>query len=799
MHTIPIVLALFAACVAARGSVTPTDLGERVWTNERFGSSPGFFGEPMSILRLEGSGPPRFLTVGNVIRSVGFEETGNSAYFNGEHWLPVERSSRAGSAMFSVVYATVEGVRRPVAMSGGRSLVAWDGERWDWPHASGERKLDGTIIKLYEHDDGSGSGRQLYAGGSISKAGDAPAVGVVRLTDPGWEQVGQGLVGIVRCFLTINRDGERLLLAGGNFTVPGHQGWHQLAVWDGVAWSPYASLIGTFNGSTVKAMIEFDDGDGSALYVGGEFVRAQRLDGTAPTLLGTATLDEVQEFQIFDDGNGPALHACGRFERPSGSGTGPAFRNGVARWNGDEWAPLVLDTDFFGINEALDMDISTIDGKPVLLVVGEAFRYGPQGRLDGVIAWDGERFKAMTNGLSQQISAIAPAADGDSEELVVAGGFAAAGNLPEANFVAEWTGSEWAELGVGLTNFAQRLLRLEVAGEPTWLVTGQFRQPDRSYEYLMYLEDDTWVPARLGGYTALEARVVTSGETSPPGGFAILSARFERDGEEVNTLLRRNGVWSGEVLGAVVSQIITVDIEGDSVLFAIGSVDNPDGTRDTGLLRFDTGLVKWFLIEEVDDTPTDLAWLPGDLQPAVFYSYRDDVFHWNGAESELVLTLDDVRLFRVQLDGKPTLLALGSTHDGQTLLEYRAGAWHPMDIELPDGTVAGIMSTGAAGREALWFRGIFNSAGGVRTSGIARFGLPFTTPCPADLTTDGTETGPPDGLVTLSDFSVYLSLWSRSSPRADVTTTGSNSGLPDGAVDLSDFSFYIALWAAGCP
>ena len=34
---------------------------------------------------------------------------------------------------------------------------------------------------------------------------------------------------------------------------------------------------------------------------------------------------------------------------------------------------------------------------------------------------------------------------------------------------------------------------------------------------------------------------------------------------------------------------------------------------------------------------------------------------------------------------------------------------------------------------------------------------------------------------------------------ADVTTDGPSNGTPDGAVTLSDFSFYLSLWGAGCP
>ncbi|MEM7755159.1 MAG: glycoside hydrolase family 16 protein [Planctomycetota bacterium] len=71
--------------------------------------------------------------------------------------------------------------------------------------------------------------------------------------------------------------------------------------------------------------------------------------------------------------------------------------------------------------------------------------------------------------------------------------------------------------------------------------------------------------------------------------------------------------------------------------------------------------------------------------------------------------------------------------------------------------------------------------------------------CTADLTTNGLANGQPDGLVTLSDFSYYLTLWSQSLTAADVTTDGTSNGIPDGAVTLSDFSYYLSRWSEGCP
>ncbi|MEL7472185.1 MAG: choice-of-anchor B family protein [Planctomycetota bacterium] len=72
--------------------------------------------------------------------------------------------------------------------------------------------------------------------------------------------------------------------------------------------------------------------------------------------------------------------------------------------------------------------------------------------------------------------------------------------------------------------------------------------------------------------------------------------------------------------------------------------------------------------------------------------------------------------------------------------------------------------------------------------------------CDADLTTDSTSNGIPDGLVTLSDFSFYLSLWSTSDPGADITLEGACTfGAGGDGVSLSDFSCYLSTWSLGCP
>ena len=89
------------------------------------------------------------------------------------------------------------------------------------------------------------------------------------------------------------------------------------------------------------------------------------------------------------------------------------------------------------------------------------------------------------------------------------------------------------------------------------------------------------------------------------------------------------------------------------------------------------------------------------------------------------------------------------------------------------------------------------SPAGDWSAGTVTFNEPACSP--ADVTTTGLSNGQGDGVVNLSDFSYYLTLWSNQNAVADVTTSGAANGIPDGSVDLSDFSYYLSLWSAGCP
>ena len=118
----------------------------------------------------------------------------------------------------------------------------------------------------------------------------------------------------------------------------------------------------------------------------------------------------------------------------------------------------------------------------------------------------------------------------------------------------------------------------------------------------------------------------------------------------------------------------------------------------------------------------------------------------------------------------------------------------------------GLEVTGQRARRESWQRRLVGyawseNAGWLNMDDSSAF-VGFDIGCaPADITTTGScIVLASDGVVDLSDFSCYLSLWSSGGLNADITTTGVCSvGSGDDVVDLSDFSCYLAEWSSGCP
>jgi len=255
----------------------------------------------------------------------------------------------------------------------------WDGSSWEPVGGSSVHSL--TVL-----DDGLGP--VLYG---------IAANQIVRWNGSAWSTFADPLPGALT-LAVFDDGGGPAVHAGGSYGLVA--GWDKVLRWNGSAWvglGPVNSISGQ-----VRSMAVFDDGTGPALYVGGEFSqiynvpagRVARWNGGSWSAVGGGVGgndDSVETLLVHDDGNGPALYAGGDFSTVNGVPSG-----GLARWDGVSWSPVGGGLD--GRVEAL---AAADDGRgPALFACGPFTLAGGTPALH-VARWDGSGWSAMGSGLNE--------------------------------------------------------------------------------------------------------------------------------------------------------------------------------------------------------------------------------------------------------------------------------------------------------------------------------------------------------------------------------------------------------------
>ncbi len=200
----------------------------------------------------------------------------------------------------------------------------------------------------------------LVAGGTGAGAGAAQRPSLGFWNGSTWTEIGEHFNGpIAPVILSVGtwHDGvSEKLYVGGRFTTYDADLLDPLNPvvtcanimgFDGTNWFPLATGLTRSSGTItqVQALISFNDGTGSRLYVGGRFDRGSgnavpgvaKWDGVSwqPVGDGFPLPTEVRDLEVFNDGTGPALYAVGTFT-VSGAATTRRF----AKWTGAQWVEV---------------------------------------------------------------------------------------------------------------------------------------------------------------------------------------------------------------------------------------------------------------------------------------------------------------------------------------------------------------------------------------------------------------------------------------------------------------------------
>ena len=311
------------------------------WDGESWSSlGPGLRSGAVFSLAVFDDGGGLALYAGGSFETSGGKEVRGIARWNGSSWDEV--GGIAGGAFKPEVRAlrVFDDGSGPALYAGGSfgsiggepdtSFIArWDGGSW----SSVGGGVGSYVRALAVYDDGSGPA--LYASGVLKSAGGIPVSHVAKWDGQEWSDVGGGLSKPANALRLFDDGRGPALYAGGSFTSAGGTSANYIARWDGATWSE----VGEGFDDTVVSLFVFDNGRGPALYAGGSFAFAgdtsasgiARWDGHQWSALGSGmggpTEATVAAIVSFDDGEGPALYVGGEFRTAGGI---PADR--IARW-----------------------------------------------------------------------------------------------------------------------------------------------------------------------------------------------------------------------------------------------------------------------------------------------------------------------------------------------------------------------------------------------------------------------------------------------------------------------------------
>lgn len=421
------------------------------------------------------------LFAGGQFTSAGGQPANFVAEWDGTSWKPLG-SGTDGIVAALVYYENTLVVGGYFNTAGGlqtRAIAGWNTADNDWDTLDAGFR-EGTVAALNVYDG------KIHAGGSFNGVDGGRINSLAAWNGHGWQEVTRGVTyngysGSVDTLRSITRTGtppRTYEIVGGRFDrVGGEPGEYfsieanSIALYTNDFGAPHWSTLGNgFPGYHVFAVTEFN----GQIVVGGQYLNADseyspfiaRWDGAAWLPLGAGvggngSSQIVASLAVY---NGELI-AAGRFDLAGGI---PA--NNIARWNGATWRSL---------GEGLNVPsgsafVGALSVYHNELIAGGNFLTAGGADAACIAKWNGAIWQPLGTGVSGgYLGPIVYCMAEYNGDLIAGGHFDVAGDTPAEN-IARWDGTQWRQLGAGVSGRRNSAVRALVQNHGELYVAGYF-------------------------------------------------------------------------------------------------------------------------------------------------------------------------------------------------------------------------------------------------------------------------------------------------------------------------------------
>jgi hypothetical protein len=301
-----------------------------------------------------------------------------------------------------------------------------------------------------------------------------------------------------------------------------------------------------------------------------QIVRAQETFSDANwSALGSGLDNTVLALAV----SGSTLYAGGIFLHGE---PGQALRN-IAQWNGSSWTPLGSGVE----EDAANVYAGGVSALAVLgntLYVGGTFTNAGGVLTTNIAQWDGSNWSALGLGIynTATYGGFVNALAVSGTTLYAGGWFQKAGGV-SAKYIAQWNGSSWSALGSGVGDTVNAL----AASGSTLYAGGSFlRAGGLPAKHIAQWNGSSWTALRSGMNASVSALAV-SGNTLYAGG-----SFTNAGGVSVNYIAQWDGSsWSP--LGSGVNNVVSALAVAGNTLYAAGDFSMAGGVAANGIAQWD--------------------------------------------------------------------------------------------------------------------------------------------------------------------------------------------------------------------